>query len=448
MSVQSFVEAVEARFDALHSCVLLRHGETVAEVWWHPYRGDLPHQLFSLSKSFTATAVGLAAAEGRLGLDDPVVKFFPGVPHTSDMRVRHLLTMTTGHATDPTPVATAGDDWATAFLRLPVEHEPGTRFVYNSAATYLLSAIVQRATGDRLLDYLRPRLFEPLGIGPGTWETCPQGVDTGGWGLSLSTADIARFGQLHLQDGVWEGKRLLPEGWVAEATAWQVPNGRVPEPEPDWRQGYGYQFWRCRHDAYRGDGAFGQFCVVAPGRDTVVAITAGVADLQGVLDLVWAHLLDDTSPPAAGVEHRHLPTPRSVAGGTTGTYTVAGPRRSWPSDWRPSHEQPPTIRAIAFAELPGGGGRRVTIEDETGTHVHDCPDGTWHVSRDVDDSEIASSGGWTAPGEFTLRVRYITTPFARTYVYTFDGPAVTIAASDNVSFGPTKYPVVRAVADA
>ena len=168
-------------------------------------------------------------------------------------------------------------------------YKPGTHFLYNTPATFMLSAIVQKATGMTVLDYLTPRLFEPLGIEHPTWETNPQGINTGGYGLSIRTEDIARFGQLYLQKGRWKGKQLVPAAWVEAATARQTSNGS--DPKSDWDQGYGYQFWRSRHGAFRGDGAFGQFCIVLPEQDAVIAITSGTRDMQSVLNLVWNQLL-------------------------------------------------------------------------------------------------------------------------------------------------------------
>ena len=288
--ILAFVDAVEAASLGLHSLMLLRHGQVVAEGWWAPYSAAAPHMLFSLSKSFTSTAVGLAVAEGRLSVEDPVVDFFPAQAprqvsaNLAAMRVRHLLTMSTGHAADTTEAMTAAKDgnWVRAFLAQPVDHAPGAPFVYNSGATYMLAAIVQQLTGSTLLDYLTPRLLAPLGIEGATWESCPRGINTGGWGLSIKTEDIARFGQLYLQRGVWQGQQLIPATWVDAATARQVANGS--NPDSDWEQGYGYQFWRCRHGAYRGDGAFGQYCLVLPDQDAVLAITAGVEDMQAVLN--------------------------------------------------------------------------------------------------------------------------------------------------------------------
>ncbi len=175
-----------------------------------------------------------------------------------------------------------------AFLELPLEREPGTEFVYSGGASYMLSAIIQKLTGLPLLEYLTPRLFEPLGIRGAEWGACPRGISIGSSGLRLKTEDIARFGQLYLQRGRWNDAQLLPEAWVKEATAAQVSTGRK---KMDYNQGYGYQFWRCRHGAYRGDGAQGQFCIVMPEQDAVIVTTAGVSNLQELLDLIWEHLL-------------------------------------------------------------------------------------------------------------------------------------------------------------
>ena len=238
----NLVDALEA-WPELHSVMVVRHGSVVAEGWADPFAPDRLHELFSLSKSFTSTAVGFAVAEGLLTVDDLVLDHFGDVaPAEPDenvrrMRVRHLLTMTTGHDEDPTPRVSATDDWVAAFLAQPVAHEPGTFFVYNTAGTHLLSALLQKLTGQRLLDYLGQRLFEPLGIEGAAWQQSPAGVEAGGTGMSGNTEDIAVLGQLYLQDGVWDGRRVLPAGWAAEATAKQVPNDR--NVDIDWAQGDG-----------------------------------------------------------------------------------------------------------------------------------------------------------------------------------------------------------------
>ena len=291
-AILDFIHAVEQHthpLDALQGFMLLRHGNVAAEGWWAPYGPASPHALYSLSKSFTSSAIGLAVAEGLLTVDDPVLNFFPDAAPSNPgenlraMRVRHLLSMNTGHKQDTTAQVFGGHpgtgwlgprlrhrrdlagrlsldegaDWPRVFLSLPVEYPPGTWFVYNTAATYMLSAIITQLTGESLLDYLRPRLFDPLGIENPIWESDPRGVNIGGSGLHLKPEEIARFGQMYLQKGMWQGQRILPESWIAEATRATSDNSNT-EINPDWTVGYGYQFWRCRHNAYRGDGAFGQ----------------------------------------------------------------------------------------------------------------------------------------------------------------------------------------------
>ncbi|HMH59176.1 MAG TPA: serine hydrolase [Galbitalea sp.] len=295
--IRDFTDALES-LDSVHSFMLVRHGSVVAEQWWSPGRPDVPAHIWSLSKSFTSSAVGLAIAEGRLALTDRVVELLPDkAPREIDERlarltVRDLLTMTTGHAAESLPEdeRLTGPRWAEHILAQPLEFEPGTHFQYNSGATYLLSAILQSLTGLTLLEYLTPRLFEPLGIESPTWLLSPEGVNAGGWGLSLRTEDIAKFGQLYLRHGEWNGKRLIPSEWTDEATKRQVSNGDPHEPN-DWTQGYGYQFWRCRFGAFRGDGKLGQFCVVMPDEDAVLVLTGDLEDMAAELNLVWKRLL-------------------------------------------------------------------------------------------------------------------------------------------------------------
>ena len=177
-----------------------------------------------------------------------------------------------------------------------MSHKPGTFFFYNTPASYMLSAIVQKVTGQAVVDYLKPRLFDPLGIENPTWDASKQGVSLGGFGLNVRTEDIARFGQLYLQKGQWQGKQLVPAAWVETATSRMMSNGSSPT--SDWEQGYGYQFWRSRHGFYRGDGAHGQFCLILPQYDTVIAITSGTRDMASVMNLVWDRLLPALKPGA------------------------------------------------------------------------------------------------------------------------------------------------------
>jgi CubicO group peptidase (beta-lactamase class C family) len=312
--ILAFIEAADKTVDTMNSVIIVRHGKVIAEGWWKPYEAEAPHWLFSLSKSFTSIAVGIAIAEGKLSLDDPVLKFFPDLaPATpsenlKQMRVRDLLIMSTGQLNaDVEKIGPLeSPNTIKAFLEAPVAVKPGTHFLYNSPATFMLSAIVQKTTGQKMVDYLRPRLFDPLGISNPTWQESAAGISLGASGLELKTEDIARFGQLVLQRGTWEGRQLVPADWVAAATARQTSTGSAPM--SDWDQGYGYQFWRSRH-GFRGDGAFGQFCFVLPELDATIAITSGSGNMQAVMNLVWEHLLPAMKPaalPANGGDRKKL----------------------------------------------------------------------------------------------------------------------------------------------
>nr|WP_202893413.1 serine hydrolase [Kribbella italica] len=294
--LDGLVAALDASEQEIHTVMVLRHGHVVLEREWSPYRLTDRHLLFSVSKSFTSTAVGLAVEAGLLSVDDKVVSFFSGddLPdkvsdNLAAMEVRHLLTMSTGHTADTVDRLGRTGRMVQGFFRLDVENAPGAPFVYNSGATYILSAIVQKVTGEKVIDYLRPQLFEPLGISEQIWETSDEGINMGGWGLSLSTHSLAAFAQLLVQRGVWEGKQLVPAEWIDAATSAQVDNSN--QDNPDWKQGYGYQFWRGRHNSYRGDGAFGQYVLVLPDHDTAVVITSASPDMQATLDVIWEHLL-------------------------------------------------------------------------------------------------------------------------------------------------------------
>jgi CubicO group peptidase (beta-lactamase class C family) len=295
-AICDFIAAAD-KINTLHSFMILRHGRVVAEGWWKPESAEKPHVMWSLSKSFTSTAIGLAIDEGKLKLDDPVLKFFPTEApadpsdHLKAMTIRDLLTMTGGYDSEP-PLIPAGPNMKN-FLALPVPFQPGTHFQYNTTGTYTLSAILTKATGKTALEYLTPRLFEPLGIDHPQWDASAEGYSLGGYGLHLRTEDIAKFGQLYLQKGHWNGRQLVPAKWIEQATTRQVANDQEGHAKIgfDWKQGYCFQFWRCTHNAYRGDGAGGQFIVVMPDQDAVVVITADTGNMQGELNCIWDHLL-------------------------------------------------------------------------------------------------------------------------------------------------------------
>ncbi|WP_397569081.1 serine hydrolase domain-containing protein [Schlesneria sp. T3-172] len=442
-AVLSFVEAADSQFDSLHSFMLVRHGHVVAEGWWAPYHAEARHSLYSLSKSFASTAIGLAIEEGKLSLHDPVVKFFPedlrAAPsdHLQAMRVSDLLRMATGHQSEPP--RTDSVPWTRSFLEHPVPFKPGTHFLYNTSATYMQSAIVQKVTEVKLIDYLRPRLFDPLGIENPQWETSPQGISTGGYGLSIRTEDIARFGQLYLQKGKWNGQQLVPEKWISEATARQTATGS--NPASDWDQGYGYQFWRCRHGAFRGDGAFGQYCVVLPELDAVIAITSGVKNMPDVLNVVWDRLL-----PAFHAEPQ-APNPEVAAKLKQTLASLRIPPQTGAA-------MPPKIlgkqyaiaqnkhqlEAVRFESGPAAGEVTISLRCNGTEYPTVCRSGDWTRGRTAfsggASQPVAVSGAWTADDTFTAQYCFYETPFTATVRFKFTGDEVLADCQYNASFGP------------
>lgn len=304
-----YIRAVEESGQGIHSVMVVKDGKVVFEKWMGEGEKNTPHVLHSVSKTFTATAVGMAVDAGLLSLEDKVVDFFPEyLPETvsenlASLNVKHLLTMNCGFEVSPdSRIRPHRDDWVRGFLAESFDRTPGTIFCYTSLATYMLSAIVQKVTGEKVADYLQPRLFEPLGITDVHWEESPEGITTGGWGLYLKTEDLAKFGQFFLQEGRWKGRQLVSKEWIAQATSRQVasvPAGKNTDmleqivaegKKPDWVEGYCYQMWRCTHNAFRADGAYGQVIMVIPEKDAVIVITAKNNNFQAELNLIWEHL--------------------------------------------------------------------------------------------------------------------------------------------------------------
>lgn len=405
----------------MHSLMLLRHGHVVAEGWWAPYQPDHRPLLYSLSKTFATTAVAFAQAEGLLDLDDPVLRHFPEHdaevtdPRTRSMTLRHLITMASGHDRDTLGEVLAIDpgDPVRGFLLLPPDQEPGTIFAYNQPCTYTLAAVIQRHAGMRLSDYLRPRLLDPLGIGDVGWQEHPPGCQLGFTGLHARTEDVARLGQLYLQQGRWDDRQLLPAAWTADATRKHVDNAGLQPEKPDWEQGYGYQFWVARH-GYRGDGAFGQFCVVLPEHDAVLVTTAGTEEMQAVLDAVWTHLLPGLgrAPADTGAGEQLSTRLSSLAlepcggdpepadpGSWTGARVVAAAGDGFPT----------TLTEVEVRRSPQGWALTLVEPDDQVTTTF--TPGAWTSSTPVTSRDglvlpVAASGGWNG-GSLRVEIQFL-----------------------------------------
>jgi hypothetical protein len=364
------------------------------------------------------------------------------------MRIRDLLRMTTGHASDTYGrMKSHPDGWAAGYLSLPVEHKPGTIFIYNTGATYMLAAILHKVTGQTLVDFLQPRLFDPLEIKRPYWEKDPEGIEVGGTGLYVTTLDIAKFGQMYLQKGRWKGQQILPESWVEMATSLQTSNGS--NPESDWDQGYGFQFWMCRHNLYRGDGAFGQYCIVMPEQDAVVAITSGSSDMQGIMNMVWDNLLPAMSAeplPEDEAAYAELKSkleslaldpiqgnPSSgIAAEVSGKkYLIQGANAEFNAisfDLNADHKNITLWVNGEAQEVPVGYGEMKTGEMKI--------PGWGKVP-------VASSGAWTGDNTYRTIMYHVSAPHAITFNFIFSGNELTIDSEYNVSFGSTKRPQLK-----
>jgi len=455
-AILQFVEALEKEQpDAIHSLMLRRHGKIVAEGWWAPYSPDNPHLLWSLSKSFTSTAIGMAQDEGLLNIDDQVISFFPeDTPENPGsklkaMRISDLLRMNTGHLHEPSFRNMQADNWAEVFLAHPLEFKPGTHFLYNSMATYMCSAIIQKVRGKTTLDYLTPRLFEPLGIESPTWETCPKGISVGGWGLSITTEDISKLGQLYLQKGKWEGKQLISEAWVEKATGNRTSNGS--NPESDWEQGYGYQFWQCRHNAFRGDGAFGQYCLVMPEQDVVLAMTSGTDDMQGILNIVWEYLLPALEDGAlqadeegVGLLNQKLENLaiRVIEGKKSTPITAELSGRTYTLE-----QNKRGLRSISFDFE--GDSPEISIASEGGEYAFRAGFGKNEPgllpNPYVSSQKVAVSGAWVADDSFEVLVIYYETPQSVKYTFKFEDDMLYLNTELRASFGPKNLGVLKGV---
>ncbi len=451
-NVVAFLDGIESEGLELHSLMVVKNDHVVAEGWWLPYQQHDKHLLYSLSKSFMSTGIGFAVQEGLLGLDDKVISFFPdklpGVvsENLAAMRIRDLLTMSCGHvADDMTEMYLREDqDWVKGFLAREVPFEPGTHFLYNSSASYVLSAILTQITRTSLLEFLKPRFLEPLGITEATWETCPKGISVGGWGMSIATESIAKFGLFYLHKGLWNGKQLLPAAWIEDATRFHISNAE--NKTPDWQQGYGYQFWRSTHHAYRGDGAFGQFCVVLPELNMIVATTAAAGNMQAILDLVWKHLVEPAShSPLESDDIAHgsllarLQTLKlKLVTGATSSPTAERVTGNLYESVLPDHR----LRQMSFEFAPGKAVVRFfTAEPENVLSVGiDCWIPSLVKFRTPEPQRVAARGSWIAPDTFEIIVRYLESPTGVIVTNQFSDSAAKMSSQITCTFGPPEGP--------
>ena len=437
--LERYLDALETH--GCHLVMVLRHGKVALEGWWEPYAPEYDHIAYSLSKSFVSVAMGFAQQEGLLTVDDRLVDFFPerfSNPPCENMRrvtIRDLLTMDMGHRGRTDHDFYHAPDWLDEILHLYLENVPGENFFYDNRCTYLCSQILTRLTGQTIYDYLTPRLFVPLGCSDLWWES-KDGVNPGGWGLNLKTEDIARFGQFLLNRGAWDGKQLLDPAWIDTAGSRLVENAGISVYDwPDWEQGYGYYFWQCQPEkVYRGDGAFGQFVIVAPEQDMVVAITAGTNRACDLLTDTWIMFADAiTDHPQAS------PTLAQRAGALR--IPLAEGETSAPAHlhecFGKTYVFPKNAAGFRTLSVTPGETDVLCIETETGVFSARAGHGHWvendtGYERDAFNamtsflySDAACCAAWE--GEtYVLRLAFTRTPYVDTMRVRFAGAAVQV----------------------
>ena len=475
-SLSRFIDTLQKSNHEFHSLMILRHGKVIAESWWKPFQPNLVHTMYSCSKSFTATAIGFLVTENKITVEDKVISFFPDdLPDTISenlkaLRIRDLLSMSVGKEKEPMG-AIREYNWVKVFLKSPIRYTPGTKFLYNSMATYMLSAIVQKVSGQKVIDYLQPRLFDPLHISGIDWETDPRGINVGGWGLRLKTEDMAKFGQLFLQKGNWQGKQIIPAAWIEEATSMKIMQdpdaSEAKKNSSDWLQGYCYQMWRGRHNTYRGDGAFGQYILVVPDEDAVVIITSETSSMQGELDLVWDYQLPvfQESKLNANAKQQKLlrnklgslaikTKPIAAADGmassaheniATKTFGIISARRGLDSLRFNFSKENCTVKFFTDSvshELTFGNNHWVTgITTRKGPYLVARAKNNRH---ELPPHKVAGSYNWTNDHTIELKLLYYESPHTETIRCTFNGEQMLL--EDIASFSPTHPDTIKTVA--
>jgi CubicO group peptidase (beta-lactamase class C family) len=453
-AVLEYLDSVAAANHELHSFMLYRHGHVVAEGWWQPYRADLVQMMHSLTKSVAVCGVAHAMQEGRFGYDDRVISFFPDKLPTkvddklAEMTVHDLLTMRTGHAEEVSGAVwrQVTTSWVAEFFRIPVVHQPGTTFVYTSAASFMLSAIVTRTTGQKLRDYLEPRLFGPLDIRGIAWDESPDGISTGGNGLSWKTSDALKLGVLYAQSGRWQKKQLIDANWIREATRTQA----------DGKEGkYGYQWWIGEGTAFYAIGKFGQVLVVFPEHDAVLAITAAVNGSKKLLPAIWnafpaAFSANASVETAATKELRArtalltlvpplVPTHSPIAGGISGqVYKILDN-----ADGVSQIQLHFNVDHCVFTLVDQRGTHRIKVGLEGWiTGSTSMTGNELHHQYQPDLAHVMAGGRWVNDCTFEMIWQFTESVFRDTVVCRFDGDRITYDRCVNVNSGELSRPTL------
>lgn len=475
--ILQYLEDLESSQTEMHGIMIMRHGKVCAEGWWSPFAPNLRHGLQSLTKTYAATAVGIAVTRGELSLDERVIDIFPeyAPDHPSDnlklLRVRDVLCMGCGMESMPPNTK----DWIRDFLSIPVVHKPGTAYMYNSTGSTLLGAMVRQKTGLGLHDYLKPRLFDKIGINADNlrWLYMADGMEIGGGGLYATTEDNLRLMKLYADGGVWEGERILSQEYVRLATSVQNESASEARHNPDAADnflGYGYQIWMCKpRGVYRADGAMGQFSIVCPEQDLIIAINEtarGAHWAQNTLDITWKFLESINKPVEAECEGAPARLRKKMAGlrlplahympfsdtshQISGkTYRVEEGKLSLELFNFMSPQETKAARAFRFDFDDYG--CLLTLDFEGGAQeVRVATNGGSSCNRMGQARDavqlLVCDGAWVEGSVFQMRARWVETCFYKEFRFAFDGGRVTVEASMSgmMPRGPAKPEVITA----
>lgn len=453
----------------VHSIMILRHGKVAFESWADPYSADMPHAMYSVSKSFTSAAVGFAINEGLLSLDTRLIDIFPEYcedepdENLAILNVHHLLSMQSGKSvsvfTDK-----GKNQWIKDFFDAPWKFKPGEGWEYISENQYMLCAMLTKVTGMSVIEYLTPRLFEPLGIDIPFWEHDIDGIEAGGWGLFLKTEDVAKFTLCYQQKGMFNGQQIIPADWVHKSQKIQADNSAVNK-SPDSQSGYGYCFWRCAGvNGYRADGMFSQFGIVAKDYDASFIMTAGEVNEQKTRDCIWRHF------PKCLIEDDSEVTPEEKPALAALDDDLPAMQRSLLEEWlhgkKMKFSKNMVLSAAGFpaSMLPMpivymSGDRAGGITDVVFEFFEDTCTMSW-VEGDEQNKIVCGMDGkprrspmtlaqmpftanataaWTTQNELTIHMRPIEAVCQRIIKFTFD--------DDDVSFLPSSKPPITAIAE-
>lgn len=456
----------------VHSVMITRDNYVIAEGWWKPYRREYNHIQYSVSKSFVGTAIGFAVTEGLLSVEDKILDILDGIlpsepcSNMKKLTVRHVLTMSTGHK-DERNIFHDGESWIYSLLSSYIDEEPGKEFRYISSSTYILSAVIRRLTGQNVLEYLRPRLFEPMGFSKDIWwETSPEGLNTGFNGLNATAEDITKLALLYLNHGRWEGKQLLSEEWVYQASSLQIENADNSKNQKlgcrqgfgtfseDWKSGYGYLFWHCRpKGAYRGDGIYGQMCIIMPEQRMTVAVAAGCREPGEILDVIWKYLLPAVDNDTYGKEGDLLlrDTLEKLEIPAAKGDKLHPDQRKYSQKLYRIVQNDLGMQTLSFL-FPEEGTPEVTITTCKGTLRAKIGYGEWvetdtgydpdgfHCDNVIFFRHAACSGAWQED-EYVLKIVYTRTPFVDTLRVRFRQDRIEGTYSHTVKYGRQNYEI-------